>query len=217
MICEPAFHSLAAMPLRGMPKMEIKKGRNSGVGVPDTYKPGPPKPGELIQTPWEIEGPYFRLGTPERANLLEPGDKPECVLSGRVLNERGVPIPRAIVHLWSSDREGNYDTIGYRYNGYQICDDQGRYEFTTIVPARYDPRDARHFHVRVQGNSRPITTQLFFEDDPGKEEDELYHSLLEIKHSHTDADGVWHGTFDFVLKQVSDHHNVRPDCLAARV
>ena len=27
------------------------------------------------KTPREIEGPYFRLGAPNRSNLLEPGDK----------------------------------------------------------------------------------------------------------------------------------------------
>jgi len=197
--------------------MEIRKGRNSGVQVPDLYKPGPPGPGELTQTPWEIEGPYFRLGTPCRSNLLEPGDKPGCVISGRVLNERGVPIPHAIVHIWSADADGNYDTLGYRYNGYQHCDGNGRYEFTTIMPARYAPRDSRHFHVKVQGNSRPITTQLFLEGDPGNDEDEFYHTLLEIRHDHTDDDGVWHGIYDFVIRQVSDHHNVLPECLAARV
>jgi hypothetical protein len=43
-------------------------GKTPGVRQNDT-----PKPGELPQTPWEIEGPYYRLGTPQRSNLLEPG------------------------------------------------------------------------------------------------------------------------------------------------
>jgi protocatechuate 3,4-dioxygenase beta subunit len=196
---------------------EVRKGRNSGLQVLDLYKPGPPQPGELAQTPWEIEGPFFRLGAPNRSNLLEPGDKSGLVLSGRVLNERGVPIPGAIVQIWCADVDGNYDTLGYRYHGYQVCDAQGRYAFTTIMTACYQPRDSRHLHVKVQGNSRPITTQLFFEGDPGNDQDEFYHSLLEIKHMHTDAEGVWHGAFDFVIKQVSDHHNVTPACHAARV
>jgi len=114
-------------------------------------QPDPPAPGELRQTPREIEGPYFRLGAPERSNLLEPGDKPEIVLTGRVLNERGKPIAGAVVNLWSSDAVGNYDMLGYRYHGFVRTDAAGAYEFTSIVPGCYQPRDAKHFHVKVQG------------------------------------------------------------------
>ena len=77
-------------------------------------QPAPPEPGELKPTPTEIEGPYFRLGAPMRSNLLEPGDKPELVLTGRVITTRGKPIPNAVVNLWSSDAVGNYDMVGYR-------------------------------------------------------------------------------------------------------
>src|SRR5919201_4249188 len=103
-------------------------------------QPEPPAEGELKPTPQEIDGPYFRLGAPMRSNLLEPGDKPELILSGRVLNEKGTPIPGAVVNLWSSDAAGNYDMVGYRYHGYQLTDAQGRYEFTTIIPGCYQPR-----------------------------------------------------------------------------
>jgi protocatechuate 3,4-dioxygenase beta subunit len=194
--------------------MEIMKGKSAGIKV---TQPDAPRPGELIQTPREIEGPFFRLGAPNRSNLLEPGDKPGCVLSGRVLNPRGVPIPGAIVNLWSSDLDGNYDLIGYRYHGYQVCDEQGRYEFTTIIPACYEPRDAKHFHVKVQGNSPPITTQLYFGGEPGNEEDEFYSSLLEIKYTHTDEHGTKYGTYDFVIAQIRDGENVTPATYAARL
>ena len=69
---------------------ETIRGAKAGKTV---RQPEPPAPGELQQTPREIEGPYFRLGAPMRSNLLEPGDKPELVLTGRVLNEKGTPIP----------------------------------------------------------------------------------------------------------------------------
>jgi protocatechuate 3,4-dioxygenase beta subunit len=192
---------------------EVIKGSRAGTAV---RQPDPPGPGELTQTPREIEGPYFRLGAPNRSNLLEPGDKPELVLSGRVLNEKGTPIPGAIVNLWSSDAAGNYDMVGYRYHGYQVCDAEGGYEFTTIVPGCYTPRNAKHLHVKVQGNSSPITTQLYIEGEPGNEEDDYYSSELLVKCS-TDANGVKHGTFDFVIKQVTERENVTPESLAARV
>jgi len=179
-------------------------------------QPEPPAEGELKPTPTEIEGPYFRLGAPQRSNLLEPGDKPGIVLSGRVLNEKGTPIPNAIVNIWSSDLVGNYDMIGYKYTGYVFTDQDGRYEFTTIVPGCYYPRDAKHIHVKVQGNSQPITTQLYIEGEPGNEEDAFYSDELLVRCT-TDENGVKHGTFDFVIRQVTERENVTPESLAARV
>jgi len=189
------------------------RGDRAGITV---RQPDPPGPGELTQTPREIEGPYFRLGAPMRSNLLEPGDKPELVLTGRVLNEKGRPIPNSIVNLWSSDAAGNYDMIGYRYHGYQVTDDNGRYEFTTIVPGCYQPREAKHFHVRVQGNSSPITTQLYVEGEPGNELDHYYAPEL-LVHCTVDDEGTKHGSFDFVIRQVTERENVTPESLAARV
>src|SRR5262249_58502703 len=107
---------------------EHKGGSRAGKTV---RQPDPPAAGELAQTPREIEGPYFRLGAPMRSNLLEPGDKPELVLTGHVLNEHGTPIPGAVVNIWSSDAVGNYDMLGYKYHGYVVTDAEGGYEFTT--------------------------------------------------------------------------------------
>lgn len=179
-------------------------------------QPPPPEPGELAQTPHEIEGPYFRLGAPERSNLLEPGDKPEIVLSGKVMNQKGTPIPSAVVQLWCSDGAGNYDMIGYRYHGYVRTDEEGRYEFTTIIPGCYFPREAKHFHVKVQGDSRPITTQLYVEGEPGNEDDPFFAESVLVRCT-IDDEGVKHGTYDFVLKQITEAENVTPESLAAKV
>ena len=179
-------------------------------------QPAPPGPGELKQTPHEIEGPYFRLGAPMRSNLLEPGDKPELVLSGRVLNETGKPIAGAVVNVWSSDAVGNYDMLGYKYTGYVLTDEDGRYEFTTIIPGCYFPREAKHIHVKVQGVSSPITTQLYIEGEPGNEDDAYYSPDLLVRCT-PDANGTKRGSFDFVIKQVTQNENVTPESLAARV
>jgi len=183
--------------------------------MPGVLQPPPPGPGELQQTPREIEGPYFRLGAPKRSNLLEPGDKPEIVLSGRVLTELGKPIIGAVVSFWSSDAAGNYDMVGYRYSGYVLTDSEGRYEVTTIIPGCYEPREAKHIHVKVQGVSSPITTQLYIEGEPGNTDDDYYHPALLVPCT-VDADGVKHGSFDFVIKQVTEEENVTPESLAAR-
>ena len=179
-------------------------------------QPPEPEQGELRRTPVEIEGPYFRLGAPERSNLLEPGDKAELVLQGRVLNEKGKPIPDAVVALWMSDAVGNYDMLGYKYHGFQRTDAQGRYEFTCIIPGCYEPRGASHLHVKVQGDSQPITTQLYIEGVPGNEDDHYYSSELLVRTT-KDASGTMRGSYDFVIKQVTEKENVTPESLAARV
>jgi len=175
----------------------------------------PPGPGELPQTPWEIEGPYFRLGAPQRSNLLEPGDKAELVLTGRVLNPKGTPIAGAVVNFWHSSRDGEYDMVGYKYSGYVVTDADGRYELTTIVPGAYQPREAKHLHVKVQGISRPVTTQLFIEGEPGNTDDKYYNPALFVACT-VDAEGVKHGTFDFVIAQFTEEENVTPESLLAR-
>jgi protocatechuate 3,4-dioxygenase beta subunit len=179
-------------------------------------QPEPPRPGELKLTPEEIDGPYFRLGAPMRSNLLEPGDKPELILSGRVVNEKGTPIPNAIVNLWTSDAVGNYDMVGHKYTGYVITDAQGRYEFTTIIPGCYYPRDAKHLHIKVQGASSPMTTQLYIEGEPGNEDDPFYTTECLVRCT-VDSVGTRHGAFDFVIRQVTERQNVTPESLAARV
>jgi len=191
----------------------VPGGSLAGKAVP---QPAPAQPGELKPTPQEIDGPYFRLGAPMRSNLLEPGDKPEIVLSGRVLNTKGTPIPNAVVNIWSSDAVGNYDMVGYKYTGYVFTDSEGRYEFTTIIPGCYFPRDAKHIHVKVQGVSSPVTTQLYIEGEPGNEDDPFYSDEVLVRCT-TDANGTKHGTFDFVIRQVTERENVTPESLAARV
>jgi protocatechuate 3,4-dioxygenase beta subunit len=183
--------------------------------TPGVRQVAPPKPGELPQTPWEIEGPYFRLGAPERANLLQPGDRVELVLTGRVLTPEGRPIAHAVVNFWHCNKAGEYDMAGYNYTGYQFTDADGRYELTTIVPGAYQPREAKHIHVKVQAVTRPVTTQLYFEGEPNNTADEYYHPALFV-HCTVDEAGVKHGTFDFVIEQFDEDKNVTPESLAAR-
>ena len=171
----------------------------------------------LPLTPSQIEGPYFRLGAPRRESLLEPGITGErLTLSGRVLTPEGKPIPNAVLHFWLSDDKGNYDMVGYRLQGFTLADGDGRYEMEMIVPACYEPRQAKHIHVKVQGVSRPLTTQLFFSDDEDRLRDRWYMKELEVQVEDAPRGGK-RGTFDFVIQQVTEKENVTPETLAARV
>ena len=85
-----------------------------------------------------------------------------------------------------------------------------------IVPACYEPRQAQHIHVKVQGVSRPLTTQLYFSNDANRVKDRHYLPELEVQVSDAPAGGK-QGTFDFVVQQYTEKDNVTPETLAARV
>src|SRR3981081_2245914 len=172
---------------------------------------------ELALTPTQIEGPYYKVGSPHRATLIEPGISGiPLVLTGQVLNERGKPIPGAVLDFWQSDDVGNYDMLGDILRGHVFADQDGRYSLETIVPACYEPRQARHIHVKVQGVSRPYTTQLYFSDDADRVKDAFYMRELEVRAEDMPAGGK-RGQKSFGIRQVTEKENVPPESLAARV
>jgi protocatechuate 3,4-dioxygenase beta subunit len=172
---------------------------------------------ELTLTPTQIEGPYYKVGSPHRSSLIEPGISGiRILLTGRVLNERGVPIPGAVVDFWQSDDRGNYDMVGNLLRGHVFTDETGTYILETIMPACYEPRQAKHIHAKVQGVSRPYTTQLYFSDDVARVKDNYYLRELEVQVEDL-PDGSQRGTYTFVIHQVTEKENVTPESLAARV
>ena len=50
----------------------------------------------------------------------------------------------------------------------------------------------------------------------GNEDDAYYDSQLLVTTT-TDANGTKHGSYDFVIKQITERENVTPESLAARV
>src|SRR5260370_11617245 len=86
----------------------------------------------------ETEGPYFKPGSPLRADLVESATSSQIIeLAGEVLTRSCRPITRALVDLWHADERGAYDNAGPRYRGHVFTDQNGRYPFRTIMPAIY--------------------------------------------------------------------------------
>src|SRR5947207_6788845 len=97
----------------------------------------------------QTEGPYFKPSSPQRADLVEPEGKARLVeLSGQVFTRSCRPVGQALVDLWHADERGQYDNAGFRYRGHSFTDEDGRYRFSTILPALYTGR-TRHYHVKV--------------------------------------------------------------------
>lgn len=153
----------------------------------------------LAPTPSDVEGPFYRHGSPERVSLREaeaPGTP--LSISGRVLSADGKPLPRAKLDFWQTDANGDYDNRGFRFRGHQYTDSAGRYRLDTVVPGAY-PGRTRHIHVKVSAaGHRPITTQLYFAGEPRNRVDALHQPALEMQLR--DAAGGKAAHFDFVLR-----------------
>jgi protocatechuate 3,4-dioxygenase beta subunit len=149
-------------------------------------------------TPRQTEGPFFKPSSPLRSDLREAGMQGRIVeLSGLVLTRACRPVAGALVDLWHADAQGNYDMRGNRCRGHQFTDTEGRYRFTTIMPALYSGR-ARHFHFKVQAPRQSVlTTQLYFPDEPLNNRDGLFNRALLMRVA--EAGGALAARFDFVL------------------
>jgi protocatechuate 3,4-dioxygenase beta subunit len=117
------------------------------------------------------EGPYYVPNTPLKSNFRLPGGTGrEFALRGRVLDTRCRPIGGAVLDCWQVNEHGVYDNLTYNYRGHQFTRADGSYELLTVLPVPYTFVGlwrAAHIHVKVQGpNTRLLTTQVFFDNDP---------------------------------------------------
>jgi protocatechuate 3,4-dioxygenase beta subunit len=146
----------------------------------------------------ETEGPYFKPNAPLKRDLAVDAPRGERItIGGLVLDTACRPLPRTLVQIWHADESGAYDTKGYKLRGYQYADDDGRWWFSTIVPAAYAGR-TRHYHVKVQKpRGRILTTQLYFPDERLNDQDSLFDRRLVMRVSSSDEGRF--GRFDFVV------------------
>lgn len=106
------------------------------------------------------------------------------IVQGRVLDERGQPVPGVLIEFWQANAGGRYR---HKKDGYlapldpnfggcgrTISGDDGAYAFRTIRPGPYPwpngPNDWRpahiHFSVFGHGFAQRLITQMYFEGDP---------------------------------------------------
>lgn len=126
------------------------------------------------ETTTDILGPFYRPDSPVRSNLVIPGAPGEPVtLRGRVKHKDcTTPYRNAKVELWHCGADEQYDNTSpeFRYRGTTYCDEQGRYEFQTILPVPYDDGNGQirpaHFHLYVSAPGyQSLVTQLYFTGD----------------------------------------------------
>lgn len=147
----------------------------------------------LDNTISEITGPVFGhsiLGDLDDDlihNFAESGQSAigeRIIVHGRVLDERGHPVPGALLEVWQANAGGRYRHRKETYLapldpnfggcGRCITDEAGGYRFRTIKPGPYPwpngPNDWRpahiHFSVFGHGFAQRLITQMYFEGDP---------------------------------------------------
>jgi protocatechuate 3,4-dioxygenase beta subunit len=145
-----------------------------------------------------IEGPFYKPGAPHRAVLATKRDAgAPLVIDGTVQTTDCKPIAGAVLDIWHADARGTYDLEGYRFRGALVTDSRGRWQLRTIVPGRYlNGRTYRpaHIHVKVRARGRaPLTTQLYFSEDPYNAKDPFIVESLIMEQRGSRA------RFDFVL------------------
>ncbi|WP_395640043.1 protocatechuate 3,4-dioxygenase subunit alpha [Pseudolysinimonas sp.] len=101
---------------------------------------------KLYPTADQTVGPYYAIGMAfDGSEQIVPAGTPGAiVLSGYVYDGNGAPVPDAVVEIWQTDAAGNIPTetgsivrkadsfSGFGRSG---SDEEGHYEFTTLLPA----------------------------------------------------------------------------------
>ena len=117
------------------------------------------------------------------------------ILTGRVLDSDGRPVPDALVEIWQANASGRYHhqvddhpaPLDPNFDGAGRCmtDSQGRYRFVTIKPGIYPwgnhPNAWRpaHIHFSLFGRAfrERLVTQMYFPDDPLFPFDPIFNSV----------------------------------------
>jgi protocatechuate 3,4-dioxygenase, beta subunit len=117
------------------------------------------------------------------------------VVTGRVLDSGGRPIPHTLVEVWQANAAGRYAhevdrhpaPLDPNFTGAGRCltDADGRYRFVTVKPGAYPWRNhpnawrPAHIHFSVFGRAFAdrLVTQMYFPGDPLFDDDPIFQSI----------------------------------------
>lgn len=180
-----------------------------------------------VVRPALTEGPYYVANDLNRSDIrIEPSDgriKEGALLklNFRVFDVSGgtcTPLAGAIVDIWHCDAAGVYSGVsdpGFDTSdelwlrGYQITDDDGEAQFTTIYPGWYSGRTVHiHFKVRTAPEAEQgyeFTSQLFFDD---AFTDEVYtqapYNSRGRRNTLNSSDGIYQGSEGLLTLDVQE-------------
>ncbi len=197
---------------------------------------GPTKPlVPLVQTLSEMTGPVYghEAVTQLDADLTSNGARggeplgERIIVTGRVLDEDGRPVPHTLVEVWQANACGRYVHIVDQHDapldpnfyggGRCVTDGEGRYRFMTVKPGAYpwgnhaNAWRPNHIHFSLFGPTflTRLVTQMYFPGDPLLALDPIYNSVMEGARERmvadfsldvTEADYALGYVFDIVLR-----------------
>jgi len=161
----------------------------------------PPIP--LRQGIGELTGPSFgpELVRPADADLTTnartgaPALGERIIVSGRVLEQDGRPVPHTLVEVWQCNAAGRYNHVNDTHDapldpnflgaGRVLTDAEGRYQFVSIRPGAYPWKNhynawrPAHIHFSLFGPAYAtrLVTQMYFPGDPLLELDGIFMSI----------------------------------------
>jgi protocatechuate 3,4-dioxygenase, beta subunit len=196
---------------------------------------GPTKPLIPIrQTISELTGPVYGGDTlsPLDSDLTRNGVRngaplgERIIVTGRVMDEDGRPVPNSLVEVWQANACGRYIHVdvhdapldpNFIGGGRCVSDAEGRYRFMTIKPGAYpwgnhhNAWRPQHIHFSLFGPTflTRLVTQMYFPGDPLLEFDPIYKSAPEVVRERmvskfsidlTEPEYALAYTFDIVLR-----------------
>jgi protocatechuate 3,4-dioxygenase, beta subunit len=117
------------------------------------------------------------------------------ILTGRVLDSDGRPVPDTLVEIWQANSAGRYAhrvddhpaPLDPHFDGAGRCltDSLGRYRFVTIKPGAYpwgnhlNAWRPQHIHFSLFGQAftQRLITQMYFPGDPLFAQDPIFNSI----------------------------------------
>jgi protocatechuate 3,4-dioxygenase beta subunit len=171
-------------------------------GYKSTAKRSPTKPLiYLSHTLSEVTGPlYGHSLIAETDNDLtrqhdgEPlGER--IIVTGRVLDSSGRPVPNALIEIWQANAAGRYLHStdqhpapldpNFSGAGRTLSDENGAYRFVTVKPGaypwfnHYNAWRPQHIHFSIFGRAflTRLITQMYFPGDPLFAHDPIYQSI----------------------------------------
>jgi protocatechuate 3,4-dioxygenase alpha subunit len=129
----------------------------------------------MVVSPYCTIGPYFPASFVEGHEDLTHyrggvARGQHITLSGRILQEGGVPTRNTILEIWQPDANGIFGRgadPGFAGWGRARTDAEGWYRIRTVVPGSYGDR-CPHANLMILaiGLTRRLVTTVFFADDP---------------------------------------------------
>jgi protocatechuate 3,4-dioxygenase alpha subunit len=144
---------------------------------------------KLYPTADQTVGPYYAIGMayPQSEELVPHGSPGSIVLSGYLYDGNGAPVPDGVIEIWQTDADGKIPTDsgnlvrkagsfgGFGRSG---SDDDGYFQFTTVLPAPASDGKPAFFAVIVfaRGLLSRLHTRIYV-PGPGLDDDPLLSRL----------------------------------------